>query len=131
LLQLYRNQLLEYINNNPELSRTEIRLNRRKQWRYVAKNDNEWLKTHLPDPIPRKLNFADWGKKDMELAEKVSEVISEIKESGNNKRITINLIQNRIDYYSLGKNLNRLPMTKQVVESYLDSIKEYKGNSVK
>ena len=131
LLQLYRNQLLEYINNNPELSRTEIRLNRRKQWRYVAKNDNEWLKANLPDPIPRKLNFTDWSKKDMELKEKVSEVISEIKEFGRDKKITISIIQNRINYHSLGKNLNRLPMTKKVVESYLGNIKGYKDNSVK
>ncbi|PRR70121.1 TnsD family Tn7-like transposition protein [Clostridium thermopalmarium] len=131
LLHLYKNELLEYINSNPGHSRSEIRLNRRKQWRYVAKNDKEWLEANLPEPIPHKLNFADWSKKDIELAEKVSEAISEIKKSDKNKRVTINLIQNRINYYSLGKNLNRLPITKQIVESYLGSIKSCKDNSLK
>jgi len=123
LLQFYKNELLEYINSNPELSRSEIRLKRRKQCRYVTKNDKEWLEANLPNPIPHKLNFADWSKKDIELTKKVTKAISEIKESDKNKRVTINLIQNHIKYHSLENNLYRLPMTKQVVESYLVSVK--------
>ena len=65
----YRNQILDILNQNSNMSRTEIKNLNRTLYVYLQKNDREWLEQHLPTKKTGKSKYSniDWQKRDEEI----------------------------------------------------------------
>jgi len=119
----YRGEWLKLMNHYPDKSKTELRQLNKAVYAWLYRNDKEWLKFNSPEPIYRYKNTrVDWDKRDKEILPKVKTVVEEMLNSTEKpERITISLIGNKLGIRGLlEKHLDKLPLTKQ----YLDSVEE-------
>ncbi|HBJ1651469.1 TnsD family Tn7-like transposition protein [Clostridium botulinum] len=127
------NSLKKFIDINKEYSRTEIRKAFPNQIWWLKKHHFEWLEKVLPEPKKRShkhLEKDKYKELDDELYIKVSGIYNDIISSNKHKRITITLLrrlcQKNITYY-----IDRLPKSKELIESILENVDQYSIRVVK
>lgn len=116
-----REELLNYIEMNKNMSRTEIAEHKKSLIVWMRKNDNEWLHKNFPvkrtvtgQPMYRK----DWRKIDRDLAPKVSEIVAEIRKHKPKARISKCLIMETMNKRSYIGQLDKLPKLRNEIERY-------------
>lgn len=119
----YRQEWLKLMNHYPDKSKTELRQLNKAVYAWLYRNDKEWLQLNSPEPRYTYKNMrVDWDKRDREILANVKSVVEEILNSTEKpERITVSLIGSKLGIRALlEKHLDKLPLTKQ----YLDSVKE-------
>jgi len=119
-----RARWIELHSQYPDKSSNQIRKNNDGVYAWLKKYDNEWMETHYRK-INNKVNSVDWKKRDAELLPQVKEVVKEMKE-GKPERITWATVGSKLGISGwLSKRKEKLPLTKEYIESELESQEEY------
>lgn len=130
----YREEWLKLMKQYTDKSKTELRQLNKAVYAWLYRNDKEWLKFNSPEPIYRYKNTrVDWDKRDREILAKVKTVVEEILNSTEKpERITISLIGSKLGIRALlEKHLDKLPLTKEYLESAKESRKDFQLRRIK
>lgn len=134
----YSEDILLFIRNNPNCTRTEIRKALSKQYMWFYRNSKSWLDDNLPKvklPLEMKQNKnlrVDWNKRDIEIYLKVRNSYKEIMRSPKSIRITKSILGNRLgisallDYY-----IKKLPRTEKYLSKIIETVEEFQIRRVK
>lgn len=119
-----RSILLNLLQSNPNITRTEIRTLEATAYQYLRKYDPDWLATHMPPllnnsvkQIPKSKPFIDWAQRDLEILELVQATAQSIKSKlGRPICATRTAIIKNTGYETviLG-NLDKLPLVKKAL----------------
>ena len=134
----YKEELVNFIKINPDLSRTEIRNKMYKQYIWLYRHDKEWLMENLPDCLDKRkidykaANRVDWNERDKQISDAIGIEYVKIKSSGKLIRITKTILGRRTGYSSLlDKHIKRLPMTSQLLEQICESVEMFQMRRIK
>ncbi|MBD1808116.1 TniQ family protein [Microcoleus sp. FACHB-SPT15] len=127
-LEIYRNEWLSLLNENPDASRTSLRRQADHIYGWLRRRDSEWLEAHLPQP--RKNNGSrsvDWESRDVQLAKAVRQSAIRLKSAtGCLVKITKRAISKDINQIGVIQNyLNKLPLTAQALNEVVETREEY------
>lgn len=67
-LKTYRKSILNVIQQNPDLNRTQIKNLASQEYYWLKMNDREWLMSILPKPKERRKIIVDWNLRDREFS---------------------------------------------------------------
>ncbi len=133
----YNNELLNFIKLNPGLNRTEIRNLMKKQYTWLYRHDKDWLMENLlacidKNEIDNKSDTrVDWNERDKHICDAIKTEYEKIISSGKLIRITKSL-GNRTGFSSLlYRNIEKLPMTSQMLERVCESVDMFQMRRIK
>jgi hypothetical protein len=128
----YKQELLDYINNYPNMNRTDIRKTLSKQYIWLYRHDKEWLMDNLPTccdmkNVDYKSNQrVNWQERDIQICNVIKEEYEDIIRSDKLIRITRSLIGKRTGFSSMiEKCIDKLPLTNQLLECICESIEAF------
>ena len=125
-----RTRWIELHSLYPDKSSNQMRNDYDGVYAWLKKYDSEWLEQHYRR-IDNKVNYVDWGKRDTELLPQVKRVIKEMKEE-KPERITWTTVGSKLGISGwLSKRKQKLPLTKEYIESELESQEEYHIRKIK
>ncbi|HLW00392.1 MAG TPA: TnsD family transposase [Ktedonobacterales bacterium] len=126
-LAKYRKAWLAARKAYPEAGRTFLMKQANAAYQWLLKHDLEWLKSHLParkPPSTPNTRF-DWGNRDVQWANEVEAATLSLKGLSERPiritRVAIAKVMG-IPKSMLSGSLEKLPLTKKVLESSLESI---------
>lgn len=128
ILQRYRQQLLEGIQQYPNDSRTQIRERFQKEYTYLYRHDKEWLFNHLPinQTKVKPKATVDWEARDREYCSKIKRHYKELIMLDKPVRITISIIGKRLGILSnLEKHIDKLPQTKKLLNEVTETTQQF------
>lgn len=128
----YKNSIINYINNNPGATRSNIQKHLSKQYSTLLINHREWFEKNMPLKQKKELNcqvrntYKTWHEKDLRLSKKLIETISILKENPN-MMISLTNIHKQLNYYGIYKKeyASKLPISRKIVASSLESYKDF------
>lgn len=127
--QNYRRSIIMFMEENSGASISTIRHNKYKEFMWLYRNDLEWLKHNLPEPLKnnnKRCSKIDWEKRDRVLLLLLRKEYSSIKSSKESVRITKTLLARRTGMLSyIEKKLSKLPSCKAYLESVQETVEEY------
>lgn len=126
--EIYREEWLKVLQENPHLSRTESVKKTHHENLWLMRNDAEWINAHLPEPgkYIRKGELLDWKKIDDEMSVKVKKVCEEIYQLMPPKRASITEITRRVGHKKcLEKRELKLPKTTRIINEDLESLEDF------
>ncbi|MDF2800670.1 MAG: Tn7-like transposition protein [Anaerocolumna sp.] len=130
MFKQYKTVLDEYITDNPEESRSEIKKKFVKEYNYIFKYDRNWIEEVLPDAGAKRQSGIEksWDIIDKELCKKIEDAIKLLLCSNKLIRITNYSISNIIGYSGIrsDKVLTKTPNTKQLLEDNTETILDFK-----
>ena len=121
LEKIYKSDIILFIKNNPNSTRSDIEKNLRKQRAWLRRYRKDWLNFTLPDPLDKfvdrrnKKIYVDWNDRDDKSSIMVQKIINEIKSKEGNFKITLAFLRRKIKFL-VDKNLDKLPKTKQILK---------------
>jgi hypothetical protein len=130
-LEIYREEWLAAVNENPTARRTFLANTFSRLYRYLRKYDAEWLEAHMPPPyVHRRVGSArqvDWESRDLELADAVKLSAMRLKNISTDPiRITKTAIGQDIDKKEiLYRHLHKLPKTDQVLTEVIETREQF------
>lgn len=125
-----RARWIELHSQYPDKSSNQIRKNNDGVYAWLKKYDSEWMEEHYRR-IDNRVNYVDWSKRDAELLPQVKEVVKEMKE-GKPEKITWTTIGSKLGISGwLSKRKEKLPLTREYIESELESLEEYHIRKIK
>jgi hypothetical protein len=134
-LSSYRSKWLKTVRDNDRKSKTEIRRVASKEYAWLYRHDREWLDKNSPAPMSRmkrENNRVDWSQRDINLFGQVTKAAKELRGYSIPTRITINSIGRKIgQLHYLQKKLNKLPKTKELLETVVDSLEDFQIRWIK
>lgn len=133
-IKLKRYKWLSLMKGNPNSTITEIRSSNRGTYDFLYRYDKEWLRENSPKRKRQQGGkYIDWEKRDEEVLKKIKDILPELlDESVKPVRITKGLIGRRIGEGTLiQKNLENMPNSKELIESVIETVKEYQYRRVK
>jgi hypothetical protein len=126
--QHYRHQWLAILKTHPEASRNMLRHQYPQLYQWLFKHDQKWFQAHLPvrrQPIPLKPRppRVNWTERDQKLAPAVKQAAVQLsQQSGRPVRITKSALGRLVpDFYRFQSQLNRLPLTAQVLDEVVET----------
>lgn len=126
----YRKKWVELMNMYPTYNKSSLRKINHPVYYFLYKYDNEWLKSNSPKKKMKEINksIINWDGRDEYILNKVKNAVKELKNNTSKpQRITITKIGKMINNEALlQKNINRLPKTKNFLESNLESIDAFR-----
>lgn len=128
--EVYREKWIELHAQHPDKSSNQIRRENDGLYAWLKKYDIEWLEQNYRKK-KRAVMTIDWNKRDAELLPKIKEVVKEMKQE-KPVRITWTTIGSRLGISGwLSKKKEKLPLTKEYVESELESLEEFHIRKIK
>jgi hypothetical protein len=96
---------------------------------WLIRHDKEWMIENSPN-IKSNYKPVDWSKRDEEILPKVKRVVEEIKE-GKSERICWTTVGSKLGISGwLSKRRDKLPMTKDYIETVEESISEFQVRKI-
>lgn len=136
LTKHYKKQILSFIKNNLHCSRVNVCKLNLVAYKYLLKNNKEWLYNTIP-PTKIKTDFQkekqknNWLNKDELLSQKLLEAINTIKsEKAPYKRLSVRILEKYCGYYGLSKNKNRLPKCSKILDKTCETITDYQKRRI-
>lgn len=124
----YKEDILQVIDNNKGITRTNLRDMLRKEYIYLYRYDKEWLFSKLPDKTKPQYdnNRIDWKKRDKEYLELIKVRYRELILNENPIRITKgNLAKQLGILVNIEKKIDKLPKTAEFLNEVCESISEF------
>jgi hypothetical protein len=136
ILEIRRHTMLTVINEADMLSRTQIRNRIPGIFIWLYRHDREWLNSILPPPVNRRVSQnsrVDWEKRDQFLCQKVKEAATKLLLTDEKPvRITLSKVGRSIKELAvLEKHLDRLPRTKAMLETVVESVDDFEIRRIK
>lgn len=123
LLEKYRAEWLEALDQNPDAPRTRLKEKFSRVYKWLAQNDREWLQGHLPPP---KNHSFDWAGLDARLADEVREAADCIRGYYISMRIMVYELGRHTDRYDYLRHcLDKLPLTATVLREMLETRNDF------
>nr|WP_244906758.1 TnsD family transposase [Neobacillus soli] len=132
----YRLKWLKVVNENPQLNKTGLRSLAKKEFAWLYRQDRKWLEENSPENqrVSNSGKYISWEQRDSEISKLLLDVISEMKSINTTERpirITIASVGKKIGKYSvILYGLNKMPLTKGVLEEEVESIEEFQMRRV-
>ncbi|MDR7002821.1 TnsD family Tn7-like transposition protein [Neobacillus niacini] len=126
----YRKRILELKRSKIDLKRMDAHKELRKEYLWLLANDADWFNRVLP---PMDLTKIDYSKLDEEMKYKIKVAAKKVYSSNPARRIGKHLIINVLDEKEKNRilaYLSKLPKTKQILESHIESIDDYQVRNV-
>ncbi|WZL73402.1 TnsD family Tn7-like transposition protein [Clostridiaceae bacterium 35-E11] len=125
-----RKQWLDLLKQYPDKSSNQIRQEYQAVYRWLTRYDIDWLRQHARRNVERP-NAVDWQQRDQELVIKVKQVVTEMQE-GKPERITWTTVGSKLGVSGwMSKKKDKLPLTKQYIESVQESLQEFQIRKIK
>lgn len=127
-LNTYKEIILKEINNNNNLTRTQIRDRFQKEYIYLYRYDKEWLFNNLPEKTKiKQCNIRiDWSKRDKEYLKILKEKYKELINNKTMIRITKGSLSKPLGILSnIEKKLDKLPLTKKFLDEVCESTTDF------
>ena len=128
LMAKYKQDIVEIIQEFPQLSRTTLRAKCKKQYIFLYRHDKEWLMDVLPSN-QKKLQptiTVDWSKRDQEYVVKIKRIYKDLLELEKPVRITLSLIGRRLGILAnLERYLDKLPKTERLLSEITESVQQF------
>ncbi|WP_235846996.1 TnsD family Tn7-like transposition protein [Neobacillus soli] len=132
----YRKEWFNLLTKFPEKTQTELRGIANAIFKWLYRNDKEWLtlhspikkRSHVPNNSDASLIAKDWNITDMEIVSQIPNIVKSIAlENGKPKRITATAISDRLRYKQfLSRNKHHLPKTKKCLESVIENTEQFR-----
>lgn len=119
---------------NPELSKTEIRKLAPNIYAWLYRRDLTWLNENSPKPKKSRASIdrVDWNVRDTEVLTQVKDAVLQLINSDKPIRITIGKIAVTIGRKALlEKHLDKMPQTKDYLESVTETVEDYQIRRIK
>ncbi len=137
LLEQYKNEVLSFIKENPNATRQNTYRFNPKAYKYLSKNDNQWILNTISFVKENKTISKEerlenyWLNKDELISEGLLNAISKIKaKKSPYARLTIVVLQKYIGYYNLHQNRNKLPRCSEILDKVCETIPVYQKRRV-
>lgn len=131
----YRDEWLATLAENLDAGRSELSEKYRRVHSWLSFYDQEWLKNHLPPLKQRKplATFIDWQQRDADIAAAVRASAEKLQNTpGKPQKLTKTAIGSDSGYLALiQKQLNRLPITAEVLSEVIESTEEFAIRRIK
>lgn len=130
LEQTYKTEIHQYLKENPQTYRAEVKRNLRKQFKWLYHHCRDWINQNIPlmDISERYKYLAkdrvNWEERDKMLENKVKKVICKIKAKPNYPKITVGLISNELERYNFHKQMDKLPLTKAIIMENIENTEQ-------
>lgn len=130
----YKEDLLNYIAQNPLESRKQIRDNLKKQFGYLYRHNKEWMYQTLP-AITSNQNYTnnrvDWEIRDNDILKKLKEAYLYLYNLEKPVRISKSLLAKKIVRDAiLYKKIDKLPYTKKYLDNIIETVKDFQLRKV-
>ena len=113
---------------NPELSKTELRKLAPDIYTWLYRHDRKWLNQNSPklkQPKPS-IHRVDWSVRDQEILSQAQSAVRKLRRAKKPVRITIGKVGTTIGLKALlEKHLDKLPETQAYLESVTETIEDY------
>ena len=123
-----KEQWLTLQQENPELSKTEIRKLAPDIYAWLYRRDRAWLNENSPKLKKPKssVDKVDWIVRDREILDQVQSTVNKLRIVNKPVRITVSKIGTTIGLKALlEKHLDKLPQTKAYLESVTETVEEF------
>jgi transposase-like protein len=134
LIEVNRQVWLHLQNEQPKLSKTELRSLKPSTFTFLYRHDNEWLNKNSPTITKRKIasKRVNWQERDKNVLKMVQKATNELLNRKENwKRITIKSLGDSIGERALiEQHLDKMPKTKKFIEEVSETEKEYRKRRV-
>lgn len=124
----YKEIILETINKNKDLGRTDLRKICKKEYIYLYRHHKEWLFRVLPAKV-LKINSnskVDWEKRDSEYLQALEDKYRELIKAEKPIRITKSALGRALGIIdNLEKNIDKLPKASRFLENVFESVEEF------
>jgi len=137
-LEVFKEQITQYIIKNPDHSRVQIKTVLYKQYFLLYRRDKQWLEGILPQPyknraVLRNCEYIDWELKDEKILQMVKKIVSAIFLEEKPRRITRNLIAEKSNTYRLPpKNrISNFPRTEEYLLSCCETVEDFRNRKIK
>lgn len=128
--EAYREKWHDLLQQNPQFSSNKLRQKNQGLHRWLTRYDIDWLRENTRKG-KRTNEVIDWYKRDTELLEEVKQVVLNMK-CGKPERITWTTIGNKLGIGSwLSKKKDKLPLTKEYIESEIETLEDYHIRRIK
>ncbi len=129
LISKYKSDIITFIKENPNYTRTEVRKSKAKEYIYLYRHDQEWLYDALPQKknvITHKGKIIDWNKRDEEILIKLRKTYSDMINGYKLVRVSISSIGKVSGTLStLEKNIDKLPKCKAYLDEITETVEQY------
>ena len=130
-LNIYKEELTQFIIDNPNALRKQIKEALYKQYDNLQKRDRQWLEKTLPQPAQgfvKCYHDKERKMKDEELFQKIKQIVSQILLEEKPRRITRSLIANKIYYGVVNKRrIMNLPKTEEYLLSCCETVEQFRN----
>jgi hypothetical protein len=130
--KFHRRKFVQLLTSHPETTRNQLwSPNIYRSYLWLRKHDKKWLAVRLPKEIrsnlPKASNQNKWSSLDVDLSRKIQAVVDELLARKERLvRITLNRIEDEVRKAGfLGRNLNRLPKSKALLDRYLETVDQF------
>lgn len=125
----YRKSIVDFISNNKEMSRTEIRNHLKKEYIYLYRHDCNWLLDNLPkkkDKCNKTDERVDWNERDIEYLQLLKERYLVLLDGDEVIRITKGTLAKPLGILAnLEKKIDKLPETEKYLKKICESTQEF------
>lgn len=136
--ELYKKQILELMDKEPWLNRSDVRAKLKKQYAWFYRHDKEWLNENLPSAIPvnkRRDGKIDkrvnWIERDQLLLMKAKDVYEKLLLEIKPARITESIFEKKLGMATLLRNCyDKLPETWLFIKNHIESVEEFQMRRV-
>lgn len=127
---IYKDNIQDFIKENQECTITQVRAALKKQYAWLYRNDQKWLKSNLPLKLHTSEKIlsqkVDWDERDKQILVRVMEVQKALMESEKPVRITLSLLGKKSGLTAtLEKKIDKLPLTKIFINQVLETIEDF------
>ena len=131
--EIYKSVIVKLIEEEPEISRSEICFRLNKEFRWLRKHWREWIEQILPPKKEKHKSSVDWIKRDKEALLKVRQVVNaQLSREEKPLRLTRNRISQMTGIRDLIENqLENMPRSRSFLESIIEGQDEYYIRKVK
>ncbi len=129
LISKYKSDIITFIKENPNYTRTEVRKSKAKEYIYLYRYDQVWLYDALPQKknvITHKGKIIDWNRRDDEILIKLRKSYSNMINRYKLVRVSISSIGKVSGTLSaLEKNIDKLPKCKAYLDEITETVEQY------
>lgn len=132
-LDVYKEEITQYIMDNPDASRQQVKRALVKQYMLLWIRDKRGLEGVLPQPFKDGASFSidykdkDWKTKDEELVQKIKQIVSQILLEEKPRRITRTHIAHKMNDYGINNKrvMLKFPKTEEYLLSCCETVEAF------
>lgn len=129
-IEEYRALLTKEIEDNPNITRTELWKKFPRACKCLYENDSEWFEANMPIPVKYVQNVqpVDWKARDEEYYKKIQQIYPDLFKLEKSVRITRKLFSKHLEIEDLSnnRNIDKLPKTKALLSKITETVQEFR-----